>query len=53
MTRHRDILRYGRLANDVWFAPGRSVTPDFAVHARRLLAAPGGPHNIYNGEPCR
>jgi hypothetical protein len=27
-----------RLANDVRLAPGRSVTPDFAVHARRLLA---------------
>jgi hypothetical protein len=38
-----------RLANDVRLAPGRSVTPDFAVHARRLL---GQPHKIYDSEPC-
>jgi hypothetical protein len=37
MARHRDILRYGRLG--VRLAPGRSVTPDFAVHVRRISAA--------------
>ena len=41
-----------RLAKDVRLAPGRAVTPDFAVHARRLLAALGHPHKIYDGEPC-
>ena len=41
-----------RLANDVRLAPGRSVTPGFAVHARRLLAALGPPHKIYHGKPC-
>jgi hypothetical protein len=41
-----------RLANDVRLAPGRSVMPDFAVHARRLLAALGQPHKMYDGEPC-
>src|SRR5713226_1541094 len=29
----------------------RSVTPDFAVLERRLLAALDQPHKIYHGEP--
>jgi hypothetical protein len=41
-----------RLANDARLAPGRSVTPDFAAHARRLLAPLGQPHKIYDSEPC-
>lgn len=41
-----------RLANDVGLAPGRLVTPDFAAHARRLLAALGQLHKIYDGEAC-
>jgi hypothetical protein len=41
-----------RLANDVRLAPGRLVTPDFAAHARELLAPLGRPHKIYDGEPC-
>jgi hypothetical protein len=40
-----------RLANDVRLAPGRLVTPDFAAHARGLLALPGQPHKIYDGKP--
>jgi hypothetical protein len=40
-----------RLANDVRLARGRLVTPDFAAHARGLLAPPGQPHKIYDGEP--
>jgi hypothetical protein len=40
------------LANDVRLAPGQLVTPDFAAHARRLLAALGRLHKIYDGEPC-
>lgn len=39
------------LANDVRLAPGQLVTPDFAAHARRLLAALGQLHKIYDGEP--
>ncbi len=41
-----------RLANGVRLAPGRLVTPDFAAHARGLLAPLGQPHKIYDGEPC-
>jgi hypothetical protein len=41
-----------RLANDVRLAPGWSVTPDFAARARRLLAALGQLHKIYDSEPC-
>jgi hypothetical protein len=41
-----------RLVNDVRLAPGQLVTPDFAAHARRLLAPRGQPHKIYDGEPC-
>jgi len=41
-----------RLANDVRLAPGRTVTPDFAVHARRPLTLPGQPHKIYDSQPC-
>jgi hypothetical protein len=53
MARHRDILcAMARLANEVQLAPGRSVTPDFAAHASRLLTAPGQPHKIYDSEPC-
>jgi hypothetical protein len=40
------------LANDVRLAPGQLVRPDFAAHARRLLAALGQPHKIYDSEPC-
>jgi hypothetical protein len=40
-----------RLANDVRLAPGQSVTPDFAAHARGLLALLGQPHKIYDGKP--
>src|SRR5664279_5707086 len=45
----------GPLANDVRLAPGQLVTPDFTAHARRLLAALGQPHKIYDSEPvlCR
>jgi hypothetical protein len=35
-----------RVANGVRLAPGRLVTPDFAAHARRLVAALGQPHKI-------
>jgi hypothetical protein len=41
-----------RLATDVRLAPGRLVTPDFAAHARELLAPLGPPHKIYDGKPC-
>ncbi len=41
-----------RLASDVRLAPGRLFTPDFAVRTRRLLAALGQPHKIYDGGPC-
>jgi hypothetical protein len=41
-----------RVANGVRLAPGPSVTPDFAAHARRLVAALGQPHKIYDSEPC-
>jgi hypothetical protein len=27
------------------------LTPNFAAHARRLLALPGQPQKIYDGEP--
>ena len=51
----RDIAIFyamARLVNDVRLAPERSVTLDFAVQARRLLAPIGQPHKIYDGEPC-
>jgi hypothetical protein len=41
-----------RLANDVRLAPGRLVTPDFAAHARRLLAVLGQLHKLCDSEPC-
>jgi hypothetical protein len=40
------------LANDVRLAPGQLVTPDFAAHDRRLLAALGQPHKIHDSEPA-
>ena len=46
------LYAMARLANDVRLAPGRSVTPDFAVHARRLLAALDQPHKGYDSELC-
>jgi hypothetical protein len=45
------IYAMARLANDMWLASGRMVTPDFAAHARGLLAAPGQPYKIYDGKP--
>jgi hypothetical protein len=54
MARHRDIPIFyamARMANDVRLALARSFTPDFAVHARRLLAALGQTHKIYDSEP--
>ena len=41
-----------RVANGVRLAPGPSGTPDFAAHARRLVATLGQPHKIYDSEPC-
>jgi hypothetical protein len=40
-----------RLADDVRLASAQSVTPDIAVHARKLLTLLGQPHKVYDGEP--
>jgi hypothetical protein len=48
----RFCLRRSIAWQDVRLAPGRLVTPDFAAHARGLLAPRGQPHKIYDGEPC-
>jgi hypothetical protein len=45
------IYAMARLANDMWPAPRRFVTPDFAARAKGLLEPRSQPYKTYDGKP--